>query len=259
LENDIDLKGKYILIVGGGKAGLRAFKYCKKKKAKILIIDPDRNCILRHHVEYFLEPNEISKIDSIVTSSESIFIQGGMKTSFNLLNKFKFSYIFPTVPLHLSATFVVHYLTKLGKKIYPDKEMFSKILTKIPSDLIFNIDEEKAIATLSYMPEGLECKKNCSSPMICPVSGIEKSAPLFEIINSIINDLNGIVLESKQMEPGLGAIEGNSIYNLFEFIKNKNQIIIATASRCHGILNTLKVGIDVLKIINEVAHLNLPK
>lgn len=259
MEKDIDLKGKYILIVGGGKAGLHAFKYCKKKKAKILIVDPDRNCILRHHIEYFLAPNEISEIDSIVTSSESVLIQGGLKTSFSLLSQFKFIYIFPTVPLHLAATFVVHYLTKLGKKVYPDKEMFSKIINKIPSDLILDVDKQKAIMILSYMPEGLECKKNCSSPIVCPVSGIEKPAPLFEIINSKISNLNGIVLESKQLEPGLGAIEGNSIYNLFKFIKNKNHITIATASRCHGLLNTFKVGVDFLKIINEIAHLNLPR
>ena len=257
MVNNINLKGKYILIVGGGNAGLRAFKYCKKKKAKILIVDPDRNCILRHHTEYFLEPNEISEIDSIVTSSESVLIQGGIGTAFRLLDQFRFILIFPTVPLHLSATFAVHYLTKLGKKIYPDKDIFPKILEKIPSNLIFNIDHKKAIATLSYMPEGLECKEKCSSPIVCPVTGIEKSAPLFEIINSAILDLDGIVLESLQMEPGLGAIEGHSIYELFEFVKNKNQFIIATASRCHGIINALKVGINALKILNEVSQLPL--
>ncbi|MFX0135089.1 MAG: NAD(P)-dependent oxidoreductase [Candidatus Hodarchaeota archaeon] len=257
MANNVDLKGKFILIVGGGKVGLSAFKYCKKKKAKILIVDPDRNCILRNYIEYFLEPNEISEIESLISSSESILIQGGIGTAFRLLDQFKFIYIFPTVPLHLSATFAVHYLTKLGKKIYPDTIIFSKLLEKISSDLIYNIDDKKAIATLSYMPEGLECKEKCSSPMVCPVTGIEKTAPLFEIINSAIHDFNGIVLESVQMEPGLGAIEGNSIYNLFEYIKNKNKFIITTASRCHGIINALKVGLNALKILNEVSQLPL--
>ncbi|MHA1385969.1 MAG: hypothetical protein ACTSR3_19625 [Candidatus Helarchaeota archaeon] len=237
----MELNGEYILIVGGGKAGKRAFKYGKEKKSKIIVIDSDLNCEIRNFIDYFLEPKDISEIDEIATPTESILIQGGIETAFKLIDKIKFSYIFPCVPQHLAARLVIHNLTRIGRKVVPDPENLSELLKKIPSNLVFNFDKEKAIVVLSYMPKGSDCLDDCTSPDICPVTGIKKEVPLFKLLRSKIPDIYGIVIESKQIKAGLGAIEGRDLEELFSFTKDKKKLFVATASRCHGIINALKV------------------
>ncbi|MHA1377199.1 MAG: NAD(P)-dependent oxidoreductase [Candidatus Helarchaeota archaeon] len=233
----MNLKGEFVLIVGGGKAGERAFRYGKKKRAKIIVIDTDPSCVIRNYIDYYLEPNNISEVSDLSTTTESILIHGGLGNSCSLLDKFEFKLIFPCVPQHLAAKLAISYLKKFGIRESPDSATLTNILKKIPKDLIFNQDKEKAIAVLSYMPKRLNCIENCTAPKKCPVTGIEKEITLFELLKKIIQGDNGIVLESKQIRPGLGAIEGKDFKKMFKFIKNKRKFIVATASRCHGIVN----------------------
>lgn len=178
----MNLKGKYVLIVGGGKAGERAFRYAKKKSAEIFIIDSDPNCILGNYSDYFMDSSKISELNFISASLGSVLIQGDIETAFSLLNKFKFKYIFPTVPIHLVAKFVIYYLKKGGKEVKPDPDVFQQIFEKIPSNLIYKYNKQEAIIILSYMPDGLDCIESCSSPRVCPVTKIEKSVHYFKLL-----------------------------------------------------------------------------
>ncbi len=236
-------KGDFILIVGGGKAGHNAFNFGKRKEARIIIIDNDRNCTLRNFVEYYIEDvsefKGLSEINDLLGPTESILIHGDIGTACLLIQEFEFKYIFPTVPQHLAAKLAVHYLTKVGRKKKPDGEMINKILLTIPPELVLSKSEDDAIILLSYMPDGMYCADNCTSPDVCPITRTKRNPPLFELIKSVLPKNNGMVIESIQIEPGLGGFEGKALNELFKFIKRKKKFIIATASRCHGIINAL--------------------
>lgn len=233
----MNLQGELVLIVGGGKAGLRAFEFAKKNKAKIIVIDTDTNCPVMNFIDYFLEPKDITEIDSLLSPNRSILIHGGMGLVLSLIEKYDFRYIFPCIPQHVTAKIVLYYLTKIGRKKRPNQETFPEIIKEFPSDLIYNFDKKKAIAVLSYMENSLDCIDNCTAPDVCPVTGKKKEVPLFKLIKSKIEKYNGIVIESKQIAPGLGAIEGQELKKILKFVKKKKNFIVATASRCHGIIN----------------------
>jgi hypothetical protein len=158
------------------------------------------------------------------------FIQGGVNTLLDILQKRKIENIFPTAPLHVAAALVQErfgYVTWI--------EGIEEILPCIPDTLILGVGN--GLLTVSYNRDDT-CIPYCSSPEICPVTGDRHSQPLYDLLAHAIPE--GYVLISHQLNPGIGAIRGEELQKIFQTIQHRSRLIIGTACKCHGIITALK-------------------
>lgn len=84
------------------------------------------------------------------------------------------------------------------------------------------------------------CPDTCSEPEgFCPTTGKKRKQPLFRIFEDIrLNSYRVIVVRSGQLLPGVGAVTSAQLFDtLTEIRKNKGRALIATASRCHGVVH----------------------
>lgn len=84
------------------------------------------------------------------------------------------------------------------------------------------------------------CPLSCAEPPgKCMVTGVSREKPLFDVINSInLNSYKTIVLRSEQLLPGVGAITAGQLSELLDRVRgSKGRFLIATASRCHGVVH----------------------
>ena len=84
------------------------------------------------------------------------------------------------------------------------------------------------------------CPTNCSEPEgFCPESGEKRINPLFSTMGELtLSNYSTIVLRSKQLLPGAGAVTAGQFNTLIKEVrKGSGRFLIGTASRCHGVLN----------------------
>jgi len=211
------------IVFGGGKYGLKATEWLMKMNRKFVVIDKDENCL-------------VMKTLSLPTFSmeRGGFLKGGIKEVLSLIESINPEYIFPTAPIHLSASLLIEKM-----QLKPWNQGLEFILQYLPEDVKeFLISLGKGSVVLSYNKND-SCIENCSAPDVCPVTKMRKPLPMYELIK-LIKIPDSFVVESKYLKPGLGAIEGSTILKLFKWAEDKKRIVIATACRCHGILTALE-------------------
>lgn len=84
------------------------------------------------------------------------------------------------------------------------------------------------------------CPEDCTEPGDrCPVTNRKREAPLFEIISSLsVHSYTIIALRSAQLLPGTGAFTSGVLFELLDLVRKKRgRFLIATASKCHGVIH----------------------
>jgi hypothetical protein len=231
-----------ILIMGGGEVGYNALTFCKKNDFSAIIVDSNPICRVRSEVDFFVINHDFDQIKRIQAGKSILFvINESVNELPSLLQRFKFEYVIPAIPIHAMAKLTYVYLKQKGIDVNPSPNLIQLIKTRIDPNLIHNYDQKEGIIIASFMPHGLECAPNCCESMECPVTGIEKLKPLHEILKDACNGFSAKILVSKQLQADLGGIPGNSVEELFSFLDLMNkQMIVGTACICHGIINALK-------------------
>jgi len=85
------------------------------------------------------------------------------------------------------------------------------------------------------------CPDDCSEPDFCPVTGESREVPLYvELAALKIPDFQVVVVPSRQLAPGVGGYPGAWLPALGQELTSlKGKVLIATACRCHGVVNAL--------------------
>ena len=181
---------------------------------------------------------------------------------YELILKFKPEYIIPVIPIHLSALITEEFLhEKAQVNLTSDKDSTIIFVTNVREELLLTYNLENGVAYLSYAKIDEICPDNCNGPEnFCPNFNREKPITItkylkhFYKVDDIIrledDDKNEIfkviiVIESKQLMPGLGGIEGKDITHVFKtlennidlFLNKSYYVIIATTCNCHGVIN----------------------
>jgi hypothetical protein len=88
------------------------------------------------------------------------------------------------------------------------------------------------------------CPDDCAEPEVCPVSGESRDLPLHQELASL--HLAGYeirVIASRQLAPGVGGYSPRRLLDLARDMEtSKGKVLIATACRCHGVVDGLARG-----------------
>jgi hypothetical protein len=211
------------LIVGGGKYGCHAIEYLRQQKKQFLVVDTDSNCLA---VKRFRLKNSESP------TSEG-FVDGGLSKVLELIGEFKPEYVFPTAPIHIAAD-----LAKIKFDLVPWSKAITAILPKLPEAIVLHAGYERLVASFS---KGHDCVDKCSMPEVCPSSGIRKPCTMTKLMQFASPD--AFILVSYSMAPGMGALKGSELVELFNWAKTKEKFVVATACDCHGVFSAFQKSV----------------
>ncbi len=209
------------IVFGGGRYGLEAAEYLASQGRKFVVIDEDENCLVRRELNL---PEYREEVE------ESSFIRGGIKELVRLFFDLQPEYVFPTAPIHVAGAFLMEHL---GFEVW--YEGVNLALAGIPMKVV--VSAGRGSVVVSYNRDR-DCLPKCRAPDVCPVTGIKKPAPMYELVRFAIPD--GFVIESHYLQPGLGAIRGERLREMVEWAERRENALVATACRCHGVITALR-------------------
>lgn len=135
--------------------------------------------------------------------------------------------VIPCVPVHAAFNWVLQHL---GFSI----PVPIRLMEKLPG-AVYGRD-----GCIYSSLSDLACPDDCSEPVVyCTLTGEERGSPLFETMASIKEiSYTTIVLRSGQLLPGTGALTAGILFDLLNTVRSaKGRYLIATASRCHGVIH----------------------
>jgi len=248
---------KFLIIVGGGKFGKKALDHAKKHKYTTILIDIDPDCYCAKDTDKTL--NDISELSiRKLSPGKSYFLNQDIEIIYKLLPVLNPEYIIPVVPVHLMAQLVISLLSENKIKTSPNKGLSEHLNSKGNQELIISHNSEQGVVYLSHAKIDEICPDNCAGPLnYCPNFKRDKDITItqylkdfyytneiFKIEKTEIVNIT-IIIESEQLEVGLGGLKGKEINLLLKELNNniellntqKCTIIVATTCNCHGVVN----------------------
>jgi len=210
------------VIVGGGRFGVEAAKFLEKKGRSYVVVDRNPDCVA-------VKELKLQKVESVGEVRDGrYFIEGGVEVLPSLL-RLEPDYIFPTAPVHVAAEAV-----RVKFNLKPWNYVLDCIIANLPARVI--VSAGRGSVVVSYNRDA-DCLEKCSAPDVCPVTKLRKPCPMYELVRFAYPE--AFILISKQLEPGLGAIEGKDFAELMVQAEKSERIVVATACKCHGVITAL--------------------
>jgi hypothetical protein len=210
------------IIVGGGKYGCHAVEYLRRKKKDFVVVDTDPNCLA---VKRF----RLKTFENTDLKGEG-FINGGLPKVLALIDDLNPEYVFPTAPVHIAAD-----LVKVKFNLVPWNEAVNAILPKLPETVVLQAGRGKLVVSFN---RDHDCVEKCAMPEVCPSSGIKKPCSMTKLMRFASQE--AFILISYSMAPGMGALKGSELLELFKWAKTKEKFVVATACDCHGVFTAFQ-------------------
>ena len=211
-----------VLVVGGGKYGVKACRYFKEQKARVILVDNNPECQAR---EFVLKEN---------------FLTSDAKDMLELVLKIEPDFIVPAAPGHTIGKWVKEHF-----HLVPFPDVLQHVMKRLPQSLIVRCDEANAVLVASFMANGKICREDClPSPEHCAVTGEPRPVPLYRLLDYAIFGLTdcGRIFAAEQLAAGIGAIRTSEILAFMQKIESKKPktLAVGIACQCHGILSLFK-------------------
>jgi hypothetical protein len=203
------------LIVGGGSYGLRAVRLSLEMGRPARVFDPDPGC----RVARFLAEENPARAGISIS-------RGGIHEAYRFFVARRPEWVYPTAPVHVAARLIAK-----ACHLHEWEGGIGPVVAKVPDNV--RAGGSGADAYLSFNPAGT-CICDCASPVTCPVTGEDRSVPLFVRLREWCPE--AVILESVQRAPGLGAIRGTDLFSAIARCRNQHAAHVGTACRCHGIM-----------------------
>lgn len=213
---------KLDVIVGGGKYGCHAIEYLRQKGRGFVVVDTDPNCLAVKR--FSLDVSEP------VDPREEYFVRGGLPRLLELIDALKPEYVFPTAPVHIAAD-----LVRIRFELAPWNEAVNAILPMLPEAVVLQAGRGRLVVSFN---RDHDCLEKCAMPEVCPSSGVRKPCTMTKLIRFASPE--AFVLVSYSMAPGMGALKGSELLELFDWAKKRERFVVATACDCHGVLTALQ-------------------
>ena len=245
----------YNIIFGGGKFGAHFIK-TMEDPILFFIIDNDSNCLLAKDYPNIKidEAHKFILLDSKKILSEQEqkkihFIEGSIKTVYELLKIKTPNYLVPTAPVHVIFEIIKIFICKNFPNINLSPIKPRSSFKKPEEMFVFSFDNPEIY--LSYAGWDEICPDICPSPLdYCPFHKRKKPITISDFLEQQLAKNNYFGFKSTQIGPGYGGIEGKLIKNqldkLSNFIEHKSnnlpmEILIGTSCNCHGVLSALRL------------------
>lgn len=157
----------------------------------------------------------------------------------NLTIDSKVTKIVPALPLHLATEWLKHLLSEKGITWQP-VDIPNDVLNRFPHP----IRQSPSQAVLSHAD--FICPAHCNEPdNICTHTGQERPQALYKLIENMNNGpFTSLVIRSRQFAPGVGGFFPEDLWHLSQQAESRPEtpLLIATACKCHGIIDGLTIG-----------------
>ncbi len=251
-----------ILIVGGGKFGIKAIEYARDKSQAAIIIDNNSQCQAIKQVDkQFNNFDTFKRALREFNKNEIWFIEQNVGIVNELLMLIDISYIIPVIPIHLMVYIISTFFRKHSINFVLERENFDKFVSSCDKNLILSSNFEEGIIYLSHAKNDEICPDNCNGPLnFCPHFKREKKITITRFLRECLkmNDyleikeddeiMIMVILESYQLKPGLGGLLASEVLDVLTILNEKLSIIsqkpcklmIGTTCNCHGVINFLE-------------------
>jgi hypothetical protein len=206
-------------ILGAGHFGSLAAKRIlqRKRRCNLLVVDHHEDALddLRD------EPLKIIKQDAV----DFLLSHTGAGNE----------WIIPAIPEHVAFSWLCQQLTREGtvKPLVAP----SVLDQQIPNPM----RGKGGVLYTSFA--AFRCPNDCEEPEdICSVTRERREANLYELIQQIeVRGYKTLVVRSHQLTPGVGGYQLSTLWRLLEAARSSEKnILVATACRCHGVINGLR-------------------
>ncbi|MBL0701938.1 MAG: potassium transporter [Desulfosarcina sp.] len=209
-------------IIGGGKFGIKSAEAAIKRYpgADITVIDKNSEVCRR----------------VLNLSFNSVCMEGIKYLTDNLKRNDVPDWIIPVIPVHVAYEWIRIQLS----------EEYSVVPVYIPEELAATLpnplrgkDGALYISFADFI-----CPDNCPEPAkICTYTGKPRLGILHEKLASIrYNGFCSVVVQSRQLSPGVGGYTPEDLYAALEKIKHADTpCLLSTACRCHGVMNAFTI------------------
>jgi hypothetical protein len=207
------------LILGAGRFGSLAVQrlLAREKVSSLVVVDRDAQ-VLKKIREQPVETVEQDAIDFLVHYP-------GLGSE----------WIVPAVPVHVAFAWLCKQLAREG------------VVTQgaVPSILDHKLPNPQRAETgaLYASFSTFHCPDDCDEPNeSCMVTGEVREAHLFDVVQTIeVEGYQTFVVRSHQLAPGVGGYRLSVLWRLLEEAQStEKDILVATACRCHGVINALR-------------------
>ncbi len=157
----------------------------------------------------------------------------------HLVSASEVSCIVPALPLHLAARWLETALRREGFLVEPHP-LDDDLLATLPHP--FRLGPHSAVASHA----DFLCPDNCPEPeSLCTHTGMPRPTPLYQLLADLpLVDCTPLVVTSRQFAPGVGGFFPEDLWQLFDIAKTlaPGNLLIATACKCHGVVDGLRIG-----------------
>ncbi|NIQ91463.1 MAG: potassium transporter [Deltaproteobacteria bacterium] len=206
-------------ILGAGRFGSLAVQriLARKKASHLVVVDRDVQ-VLKKSGEQPVETVEQDAIDFLVHYP-------GLGSE----------WIVPAIPVHVAFAWLCRQLAREGT-VTPLAAP-SVLDQQIPN----STRGKGGVLYTSFAT--FRCPDDCDEPDDkCTVTGEVREAHLFDVVQTIeVEGYQTFVVRSHQLAPGVGGYRLSVLWRLHEEARSaKKDILVATACRCHGVMNALR-------------------
>ena len=148
-------------------------------------------------------------------------------------------WIVPALPLHLAFEWVVARIRKTGS--VSTIPVPTHLVAQLPNAVV-GPDGQAYVSNADFI-----CPVNCSEPDDnCPATGQARPCDLYAFLGDLrIEDCRSVVVRSHQLAPGVGGYRGCQLEEALRAIQTRpGKVLLSTASKCHGVVHALTLGMD---------------
>ena len=211
-------------ILGAGRFGSLAARriLAREKVSRLVVVDRDGQ-VLEELGEKSIETVEQDAIDFLVHYP-------GLGSE----------WIVPAIPVHVAFVWLCRQLAKEGT-VTPLTAP-SVLDQQIPNPMR---GKEGALYT-SFAT--FRCPDDCDEPEEeCSVTRESRETNMYDLIQRLeVQDYKTLVVRSHQLALGVGGYQLSALWKLLDAARStEKDIIVTTACRCHGVINTLRFAITI--------------
>jgi len=240
----MDLRGRKVLVAGGGVFGSRAAAHAKSQGARVLVVDVDEICKARG-----LCVRDVTEASfDGVGEGEACFVAGeALDSVTRCLDNGAADLIAPCIPGHLAAMAALRWLEERGLSLKPDPDLAMDMLGRMDPDLVLRFDKNEGRIIASHMPEGSTCISVCPQPEDrCRVTGARKEAPMDELLRRAAEGADrSLVISTELVGEGVGCFEKDVLSGFLQELEKEEggiSVALGTSCCCHGIMHAYRLS-----------------
>lgn len=209
-------------VIGAGRFGKRALNELLARKRSAHIVLVDRCC------------------DALAGIREArvrtVCMDGADFLDRMLLDGGRPDWIIPALPVHLAFEWVRRRIEKTGRiERLPVPPSLERSLPNVWPGR----KGELFVSHADFI-----CPPDCLEPAgTCTVTGRPRPANLYDVLGGLsAQGLQTVVLRSRQLSAGTGGYRPKALFAALEGVeKARSDVLLATACRCHGVLQIFRV------------------